>query len=125
MKTHVKVLGWLWIANGVLTILMAIPGLIIANMNIPNAQDSILVTVGSLLCCFVPGVIVDVVAGYGLLNYKSWARILTIILAILNLCLFPIGTALGIYTLVVMFNQETEALFKSESTPAEVEEVID
>ena len=125
MKTHVKVLGWLWIANGVLTILMAIPGLIIANMNIPNAQDSILVTVGSLLCCFVPGVIVDVVAGYGLLNYKSWARILAIILAILNLCLFPIGTALGIYTLVVMFNQETEALFKSESTPAEVEEVID
>lgn len=123
MKTHVKVLGWLWIANGVLTVLMAIPGLIIANMNIPNAQDSILVTVGSLLCCFVPGVIVDVVAGYGLLNYKSWARILAIILAILNLCLFPIGTALGIYTLVIMFNQETEVLFKGESAPAEVEEV--
>jgi hypothetical protein len=123
MKTHVKVLGWLWIANGVLTILIAIPGLIIANMNIPNVQDSILVTVGSLLCCFVPGVIVDVVAGYGLLNYKSWARILAIILAILNLCLFPIGTALGIYTLVIMFNQETEALFKGESALAEVEEI--
>ena len=108
MKTHVKVLGWLWIANGVLTILMAIPGLIIANMNIPNAQDSILVTVGSLLCCFVPGVIVDVVAGYGLLNYKSWAHILAIILAILNLCLFPIGTALGIYALWVLLQHDEE-----------------
>ena len=68
MKKHVKVLGWLWIANGVLTILMAIPGLIIANMNIPNAQDSIIVTVGSLLSCFVHGDIVYVVAVFGLLN---------------------------------------------------------
>lgn len=119
MNTHVKVVGWLWIANGVVTILMAIIGLIIVNVNIPDAQDSLLVTFGGL-CCFIPGVIADFAAGFGLLKYMSWARILGIILAIINLFLPPIGTAVGIYTLVIMFNEETKALFKGEVTPAEM-----
>jgi hypothetical protein len=123
MNKHVKILGWLWITNGVLTILIAIPGLIIVNLNIPNAQDSWLITIGSLLCCFIPGILVDVAAGYGLLNFKGWGRILAIFLAILNLIMFPIGTALGIYTLVILFNDETKALFNGEVAPAEVEEV--
>jgi hypothetical protein len=123
MEKHVKILGWLWIINGVLTLLMAIPGLIIVNLNVPNPQDSLFITIGSVLCCFIPGILVDIAAGYGLLNYKGWARILAIILAILNLLLFPIGTAIGIYTLVIMFNKETEALFKGEGASAEVEEV--
>jgi hypothetical protein len=45
----------------------------------------------------------------------SWARILVIILAILNLILFPIGTVIGIYTLWAMFNDETKALFEAGS----------
>jgi hypothetical protein len=77
MDTHVKVVGWLWIVYGVVSILMFIPGLIIANLggNIPNSQDALLVTLG-LLCIFLPGIIADFLAGYGLLNYKGWARIL-------------------------------------------------
>jgi len=119
MNTHVKILGWLWISNGVLSICMAISALVIFNWpgTIPNASDSLLVSVGSL-CFFLPGIIAYVAAGYGLLNYKNWARILAIILAILNLILFPIGTALGIYTLVIMFNDETKALFNGEVAPA-------
>ena len=67
MNTHVKILGWLWIANAVLSICMAITGLIIANVNIPSAQDSLLVSIGGL-CFFLPGIIAYAVAGYGLLN---------------------------------------------------------
>jgi len=124
MNSHVKVVGWLWIANGVLSILMALIGLTVINWPglIPNARDSILASLGAL-CFFLPGVIAYVLAGYGLLKYKSWARILAIILAILNLILFPIGTALGIYTLVIMFNDEAEALFRGESSPVEMEQV--
>ena len=122
MNTHVKVIGWLWIANGVVSILMVVFGLIIANVYIPGQQESILVTSG-VLCFFIPGIAADFAAGLGLLQYKSWARILAIILGIINLLLFPIGTALGIYTLVIMFNEETKALFRGEGTPAEVEEV--
>ena len=124
MDTHVKVVGWLWIANGLLSILMAIIGLVVINWPgmIPGPRDTILASVGAL-CFFLPGIIAYIVAGYGLLKYKGWARILAIILAILNLVLFPIGTVLGIYTLVIMFNGETEALFRGEAAPAELEEV--
>jgi hypothetical protein len=123
MNTQVKIVGWLWIVNGMLSILMAIIGLAVINWPgiVPNPRDSILASTGAL-CFFLPGIIAYVVAGYGLLKYKGWARILAIILAILNLILFPIGTALGNYTLVIMFNEETKALFRGEGTPAEVEE---
>ncbi len=50
-------------------------------------------------------------AGWGLLNNKSWARILTIVLSALNLPGIPIGTALGIYGLWVMTHREVEAQF--------------
>ena len=124
MNTQVKIVGWLWIVNGMLSILMAIIGLAVINWPgiVPNPRDSLLASTGAL-CFFLPGIIAYIVAGYGLLKYKSWARILAIILAILNLILFPIGTALGIYTLVIMFNDETKALFSGEVAPAEMEEV--
>jgi hypothetical protein len=52
----------------------------------------------------------SLIAGIGLLNRKRWARILAIILAILALSSFPIGTAAGIYTLWVLTQRETEQL---------------
>jgi len=42
------------------------------------------------------------IAGYGLLNRRPWGRIVAIIAAVLALLKFPIGTALGIYTLWVL-----------------------
>jgi zinc ribbon protein len=42
------------------------------------------------------------VAGYGLLNRRPWGRIVAIIAAVLALIKFPLGTALGIYTLWVL-----------------------
>ena len=52
--------------------------------------------IGGLIALLsVPGII----AGWGLLAGQSWARILMIVLGALDLLNFPIGTALGIYTL--------------------------
>jgi hypothetical protein len=93
--------------------------------SIPNAQDALLVTLGSL-CFFLPGIIADFVAGYGLLKFRIWARILAIILAIFNIlfvCLLIIPAVVGIYTLIIMFNEETKAVFRGELTPAAIEEV--
>ncbi len=42
------------------------------------------------------------IAGYGLLNRAPWGRTLAIIAAIFALLKFPLGTALGIYTLWVL-----------------------
>lgn len=99
---------------------MVFIGLIIAYLNILYAQEFILVISG-VLCCFVPAIAAYFAAGLGLLQYRSWARILAIILGIINLILFPIGTAVGLYTLIIMYNEETKVLFIEEVTPANFE----
>jgi hypothetical protein len=49
--------------------------------------------------------VVGVVAGWGMLERRPWARLLAIILGFLNLVDMPFGTALGIYTLWVLLPQ--------------------
>lgn len=66
-----------------------------------------LTTIGSVVAAFfivlaIPGVI----AGVGLLQRKSWARILTLIVGAIGLLDVPIGTALGIYTFWVLMRDE-------------------
>ena len=126
MEKHVKIIGWLWVVNGVLGIIVVLPGLAILNLtdSIPNAGDAVLVTLGSL-CFFLPGIIADFAACYGLLKFQSWARILAIILAFFNLvfmCWMIIPAVVSIYTLVILFNQETVALFKDDISPTEIDE---
>ncbi len=125
MDTHVKVLGWLWIVFGALGLLGALCAFVaIAGGGlISGDQDAILAT--SITSIVVGGFIFvisipDIIAGVGLLNFKSWARILAIILAILNLFAFPIGTALGVYTLWALLNKETTPLFEGGLEPVEI-----
>lgn len=124
MTTHVKVLGWLFVVFGVFYVLMAfgssaLMGILATFVASQGGQDaavgaSVLGLTGGAffifwLCLGIPGIL----AGWGLLNYKPWARILAIILSALGLINFPIGTATGIYGLWVLFNKETEALFSA------------
>src|ERR1051325_587332 len=49
----------------------------------------------------------SIIAGWGLLAEKSWARVLMIVIGFLDLLHFPLGTALGIYTLCVLLRDDT------------------
>jgi hypothetical protein len=116
METHVKVAGWLWTIMGALSLLGALCAVVsIAGGGlISGDQDAILAT--SIVATVSGGLLVlsgalNLVAGIGLLKLKSWARILALILAVLNLLAFPIGTVLGIYTLWVLLTKDTELLF--------------
>ena len=60
-----------------------------------------------VLLLSLPGII----AGFGLLRFRPWARILTIVLSALHLPGVPIGTAIGIYGLWVLLQAETERMF--------------
>jgi hypothetical protein len=118
METHVKVVGWLWVILGALTLLGALCAVVsIAGGGlISGDQDALLATgiTATVLGLFlILSGAVNLIAGVGLLKFKPWARILALILAILNLLAFPIGTALGIYTLWVLLTKETEPLFQS------------
>lgn len=56
---------------------------------------------GFMLLIFLP----TIIGGIGLLLKKSWARILVIIVSIVHLLAFPLGTALGIYGLWVLWDK--------------------
>lgn len=67
--------------------------------------------------CLVLG-IPGIIAGIGVMQYRSWGRIVMIVLSALDLINVPLGTALGIYGLWVMLNKETEQLFLRPPVPA-------
>ena len=52
-----------------------------------------------------------ILAGFGLYKRKEWARILTIILSVIELFIFPFGTAIGIFSIWAMIQPETVAAF--------------
>jgi hypothetical protein len=51
------------------------------------------------------------IAGWGLLHLKRWARLLAIVLAVIGLPMIPIGTAFGLFALWVLFSDGTKMLF--------------
>jgi len=122
MKTHVKIVAWLYIVMGLLGILSAlvVGALILGGGLISGDETAIQVTtivaivLGSLVVLLS---IAGVVAGVGLLGFKPWARILAIILSVLNLPGFPIGTLVGIYSLWALLDSETSLLFEGNNPP--------
>lgn len=54
-------------------------------------------------------------AGYGLMERAPWGRVVAIVAAILNLLKFPLGTALGIWTLIVLLGYRNSALYEQIS----------
>ena len=123
MKKHVLILAYLNIAFSILGLIAGTvicffligTGLIatvaaegndgIRAMNVLSIISVFVMSLFSLLS--IPGI----VAGFGLLKFKKWARILTIILAFFGLFNIPIGTVISAYTFWVLFNEETDALF--------------
>ena len=124
MRNHVTVLGVLYIVFHLFFLITALIILFIFAGSILLAHDreatTTLTIVGLALIIFfcllsLPGII----GGIGLLQHRSWARILVLILAIINLINVPFGTALGIYSLWVLLNSETAQIFdKNINSPA-------
>jgi hypothetical protein len=50
-------------------------------------------------------------AGWGLMEHAQWGRLVAIVAAILCLIKFPFGTALGIWTLVVLLGYRNSTLY--------------
>ncbi len=54
----------------------------------------------------------SIFAGIGLIRRFSWARTMTIVLAVIDLFSFPIGTALGAFSLWVLLKYQATFEFK-------------
>jgi uncharacterized membrane protein (DUF2068 family) len=54
------------------------------------------------------------IAGWGLLQHESWARILALVLGFISLFTnIPFGTALGIYTMWVLLSSDSEREYEA------------
>ncbi len=112
---HLRNVAILWLVYSALRVL---PGLFLnsfSNWDFPFAGDvpyfvrGIVRTVGGI---FIATGVIGVIAGWGLYERRSWARILAIVLAFLNLLHPPLGTAIGIYTLWVLLPAASEAEYQ-------------
>jgi riboflavin transporter FmnP len=120
MEGHIKAVAVLWIIYGalglILTFLMfaALFGIsFIPDMG--HEAPVILRTIAIGLSVFL-GLLTlpELLAGFGIYNHREWGRIVGLAVAFLNLISFPIGTALSVYTLVILFHPDTVPLFKAK-----------
>ena len=126
MNMHINILGWLFVGSAILTgllgMMMIFAGQIIERLPIAWPADFpfqmthlagwlsavVGLTTIALAAAFAA-------AGAGLLQYRSWARVLAIIMAIFLLFKFPIGTAIAVYAFWVLFSHEGQEYYKTRA----------
>ncbi|HSB89214.1 MAG TPA: hypothetical protein VLD63_04205 [Anaerolineales bacterium] len=116
METHVAVVAWLQILNGLLGI---VAGAFVAALLVgigAIVEDAIAFRIMALTATSLGGLLLvlslpGVVTGIGLLRRASWARILALVLAVFELMLFPTGTLLGAYTIFVLSQRAVPEVF--------------
>ena len=123
MQTHVRVLGILHLVFGGFGILAALfllalfGGLagVVGMSGDPEAVVAVPVLggIGAVIAIVTTLLsIPSIIAGIGLLSYKPWARILTLILSVFHLMNIPFGTALGFYGFWVLLSKEVIPMFE-------------
>ena len=72
--------------------------------------------VGVAIACFlILTSIPEIIGGFGLLKRRPWARVLILVIAVMDLMFIPIGTLIGIYELWVLLQEDTAKLFKTSA----------
>lgn len=119
MEKHINVVAALQIGLSIFTLLMVVLSYTIMKLiggfiEEPEVQ-TVLSIIGDVIATIliivaIPGLI----AGFGLYRRKEWARILTLIISVIAMFNFPIGTAIGIYSIWALIQPETVAAFNKQ-----------
>ena len=125
VQCHGRTLAMLWAINGVLRLMEVGWMMVFGTMFFPFLRGWMgggvwpiggrwgldfpfmggLVSIGIFLGFFG---LVHLLLAWGLFEREPWARMLGLVIAFLALLRFPLGTALGIYTLWVLLPEESE-----------------
>lgn len=106
--------GFLGIFFGLVLLVVLVGAGIISND--PQAM-TITTIVGVAIACFlILTSIPEIIGGFGLLKRKTWARVLVLVIAVMDLMFIPLGTLIGIYALWVLLQEDTAKLFSSSSS---------
>jgi hypothetical protein len=123
LHMHVQIVGWLNIVANSIFLLLGICGFVfLAGIGVLAAADSgdavalpILSLIGIVgLVFFAVLALPGMLAGYGLLKREKWGQILGIVVGILSLFNIPVGTALGTYTLFILFQNSANDYFDGQ-----------
>ena len=110
-KQHITVVAALNIGLGTLGVVLAIIAFVVlAGIGLLSGDPDALpiltfiavIAGGFFLITSVP----DIVGGIALVKRQSWARILILILSVLKLINFPLGTIVGVYSIWVLMQDE-------------------
>lgn len=123
VREHLRLLGILWLAYSAVSAVGGFVLFILANtlfVHLPEISGQPAAT--AWLHPFLAGIAIFVlvksaagfIAGWGLVQRESWARIVSLVLAFFSLFNIPFGTALGIYTLWVLLPAQSEAEYEQE-----------
>lgn len=120
MKKHVTVVAALHIGFGLLGLIGAVVVFFAVNFaksfvvgeDVPTMVLGFISISLPLLIGFMSTL--GLIGGIGLLSYQVWARYLVIIVAALGCLNIPIGTLKGVYSLWVLFQNETIRLFEQK-----------
>jgi predicted neutral ceramidase superfamily lipid hydrolase len=114
-QDHNKTLGIIYGALGGLLTIGALVELIRV-MTIKNELEQI--QSDSYLMPITLGLVLTIIllsTSYGMFKRKRWARILSLVLAALFVLLFPLGTALSVYTWWFMNSEGAKVLYTQSS----------
>ncbi len=118
VANNVRALGIFWIVYSVLhlrpsAVLFSIPmGFHWGHWHMDMEEmfaGALLSTLGGFVAL---ASLLGVIAGWGLLDRRPWARMFAIVLGCLALINIPFGTALGIFTLYVLLSDSSEREYR-------------
>lgn len=118
MRSHIKlvaIVNLLYSALGLLAAAGVLLGGVFHSVFSGSIIGAVVGSAASVVAAIVLGALslFGLVAGFGLLNHQQWARFVIIIVSGLRLFRFPFGTLFGAYSLWVLLNDETRAIFNS------------
>ena len=121
LEVHVPIVAWLLIGLNAIVLLVALmmftAMMLVGGLVRDSEARMILPIVGAILPTIM-GLLTlpDFIAAFGLLARKRWGRILGVVVGILNLPGFPMGTLVGGYAIFVLMQDAATSYFASTPT---------
>lgn len=115
-EKHITILGILYIARGAIVLFLGMLGFgLFTGIGVLSGDATamgILGLIGTVAIVFMSVIgIPSILAGVGLLQRREWGRVLALVVGILSLIDIPLGTALGVYTLWALVNDDIRKAF--------------
>jgi hypothetical protein len=117
MEKHVNLISILWIIYGAigfffgLAVAVILFGLSFIPHNWEIAPGIVRLIAWGIGSFFLLLALPQIIGGIGLMKKREWARILILIVSFFHLLSFPLGTALAVYSFVILLKDETVKLF--------------